>query len=323
LENRRDGLPRIGKIDVKNRIGAMRRMGRWLSAGLSLVMAAPWAPAQAPAAGTPPAIAHEASTHAVRGQSMTVKAKVTDDAGAVKAVTLFVTLSRDAAPFRIPLKPAGSDLYVGTIDAGMLASVKQFSYYIEAEDESGATRETPWYKVELREPGAGGAAAGTPGAAPAEEKSGWSTVLIAGGAAAAVGGALLLASGSSDDGDGGGGGGDVPADAQGTYAGRATTCLTLSGQAPACQSKTVVIVISADGQIVSDDLSPGGQVAGKLNGSSFTLTSQYVDPANGNANDVIYSGSVGDGRIIGQISGSSSGPAGDGTFSGSFSLTRQ
>ncbi len=94
-------------------------------------------------------IAHNAVPFAVRGQPLTLKAKVT---GAVEpeSVTLYYALFRDAAPFRVPMKSTGLGYYVGTIEASVVAGVDSFSYYLEAQDKNGSITETPWHEVPLR-----------------------------------------------------------------------------------------------------------------------------------------------------------------------------
>ena len=96
-----------------------------------------------------PSISHEPVKQALAGQPLTLKAKVTSTVG-VQAVTLYYTLSKDAAPFKVAMRPAGLDYYLGTIDGAVLTGLPSLSYYIEAEDTAGAVRETPWQVIALR-----------------------------------------------------------------------------------------------------------------------------------------------------------------------------
>ena len=141
-----------------------------------------------------PQVSHEPVTTAVRGQGVTLKAKVTDDHQKVESVTLYYTLSKDAAPFSVPMKPVGLDLYLGTIEAGVLAGINSLSYYIDAQDDLGATAETPWRVIDIRD------AKSPPDAAQkiapsGSEGSGIHWGYVAAGAVVAGGAALLLAGG--------------------------------------------------------------------------------------------------------------------------------
>ena len=99
----------------------------------------------------PPMIKHEPVTVAVRGQPITILANVTDDSGLVKSATLFYSASKDAAPFRSPMKSSGTSLYYGTIPAGVISSVNSISYYIEALDYVDATQETAWHTIAIKD----------------------------------------------------------------------------------------------------------------------------------------------------------------------------
>ena len=65
---------------------------------------------------------------------------VADDSGLVKLVTLFYSPSKDAAPFRSPMKSSGTSLYYGTIPAGVISGASNISYYIEALDDGTPLR---------------------------------------------------------------------------------------------------------------------------------------------------------------------------------------
>ena len=282
-----------------------------------------------------PEITHEPVVRAVRGQALTLKAKVTDDKNEVASVTLFYTLAKDAAPFKIPLKPAGLDFYVGTIEGGVLTDVTSLSYYIEAQDGWGATRETPWYPVVLRDPRVQAAPvatapAHTTNAAPvkaSEVKDDDSLPLgiIAGGAVAVIGGALLIAN-SSDDGGGGGddGGGSGSFTNFGTYAGSIVSCSTASGSSTICApSRGIEIVIDSTGTVFSDDLIQGQGLSAPLNGNDFLLVSPINNQSTGESGEVRFEGSVFGSQISGRVTGSSQGPSGTTVYSGSFGATKR
>ena len=300
-----------------------------------------WAAGWAQADGL--SIVHDAVPFAVRGQPLTLKAKVT---GAVEpeSVTLYYALFRDAAPFRVPMKSTGLGYYVGTIESSVVAGVDSFSYYLEAQDKNGAITETPWHEVPLRKaetkpaaatggmpmPSPAGPAAPAPIiATPAErtvakESDGnWKTpALIAGGAAVVLGGAYAISQsdsgGSNDDNNGGGGGDEDPVDPQGTYAGSVTTCLTSTGGVTTCDSGAMSIVVDANKVVFSETIRPGQQLTGNLSGSGFTLVS--TSSGGGTNSTIQYEGNVVGNKILGSVSGSSSD---GGTYSGSFSATKQ
>ena len=279
-----------------------------------------------PVTNKAPEIAHDPVTRAVRGQPLYLKAKVTDDAGDVRVVNLYYTLSKDAAPFRAAMRPAGLDLYVGMIDASVLAGAAGVSYYLEAEDGEGATRETPWYAVRFSEGAAapGGAAAVAPSSpeGSAAQQDTWPIGWIAGGVAVAAGGAALLIAANDSGGGGSSGGGGVATNA-GTYAGTATTCLTMEGQSPSCESHSASIVIDSAGAVYSDSLRAGQSLSGTLQGGNFTLQASVGDAGAGTSGEIFYSGTLVGDRIVGSITGSVQGPSGSGVYSGSFTATRQ
>lgn len=290
-------------------------------------------------------ITHDPVPFAVRGQPLTLKAKVTG-AQAPQSVTLYYALFRDAAPFRVAMKGSGLGYYVGTIESSLVAGVDTVSYYIEAQDANGSIIETPWYDVPFRkaetkaEPvvmptpvpaGPAGpapilpSAASEPEQAAPEKESKWKTpVLIAGGAALVLGGAYAISQsgggGSSDDGDNGGGG-TTTNDFQGTYSGNVTTCLTSTGGVTTCESDSMSIVIDKNGVVFSDSINPDQQLTGNLSGSSFTLTSVTSDA--GTSRTIHYNGDVVGNRIVGSINGSASSAEGTSTYSGTFTANKQ
>ena len=274
----------------------------------------------------PPIIKHEPVTVAVRGQPITILANVTDDSGLVKSATLFYSASRDAAPFRSPMKSSGTSLYYGTIPAGVLSSVDSISYYIEALDHVDAAQETPWHTIAIKdstapvkavEPQPAGASASQAQAGASDGPSALTVGAIAVGAAAVVGGAVLLADsgggGSSDD------SGDGDGAEAGTYVGSATECASLEGGGSSCNSHSILITISDTGMVESDSLREGVSLESPLRGSEFTLVAQVTGVSTG---EVVYSGTVVDQRIIGSITGSSQSSAGLSVYSGTFTATK-
>ena len=302
--------------------------------GLALLVtfALTFQPGAAIAAGATakPVIQHDPVTYAVKGQSLTMKAKVTDDKGpGVQDVTLYYALFRDAAPFRVPMKASGLDFYLGTIDAAMVKDVGTIAYYIEAQDKDGVSAETPWYTVEFRKAdetpaviGNGGNGADTSGA---DHGMSWKTVgLIGAGAIAVVGGAIALSGGGgSSSGGGGGSGGTNTPSVVGTYNGAVTTCVTLNGQQPSCESHNCTIVIGANGVLFSDTLLPNSQLTGNISGNNFILTGQAVNQGGISSGLINYDGTVINGQIAGSITGNATTSNGVvGNFSGSFSASR-
>lgn len=292
----------------------------------------------------PPAIKHEPVRAAVRDQPVTVLATVTDDSGNVKSVTLFYSLSKDAAPFRSIMKSSGTSTYYGTIPGSMVSGADSLSYYIEAIDFADNTAETPWYTLSIKSPAspakpAGSAAtATTPASAaganaavpmtssqsqPQQDRGDRSSLLgvgiIAGGAAAVLGGALLMSksdSGGSDDSDNTSTNSSVQT---GSYVGNVTECVTYPTLAPACSSHAMTIDIRADGIVRSETLREGVLLEGPLNGAEFTLIAPLAGTGTNLVGSVIYSGTVVNRRIVGSISGSATATTGKGTFSGTFS----
>jgi hypothetical protein len=310
----------------------LKSVGGWMLAAVLFGPVAAWA--------QPTAIAHDPIPFGLRGQPLTLKAKVTG-AAEIESVTLYYALFRDAAPFRVPMKATGLDYYVGSIDAGLLTGVESISYYIEAQDKSGALTETPWYDVPFRKPeGRNQTVMPTPGpaapapvipvsqapGAPAAGGSNWKTpALIIGGAAVVLGGAYAL----SDNGGGGGGddggddnGGGSTNDPSGTYAGTVTTCFTPDGGSAACESTGMQIVIDDQDIVFSETIYAGQQLTDLLDGSQGFSLNATVDQ--GGTNGVInFEGSVVGNKILGSVSGTATTPDGQGTYSGSFSANKQ
>ncbi len=279
-----------------------------MKAGFRAV-AAVWM-AGAAAASAVPVIEHTPVTVGVRGQPLMIRAKVDGRGRTVKAVAVHYSTSRDAAPFTVAMQSSGAGAWVGTIPGGVLAALKQVSYYVSAEDDRGATAETPWYVVKLQDPSAAEAGYGRPG---------WvKPALIGGGAALVAGGVALAVAAGGDDDDGGGG---MPPGAPGTYAGSVTRCQALPGAAPSCGTHSATIQIAADGVVSSADLHPATTMQGRMSGTSFVLSVPVQMP--GEDGEVRYIGTLVGTRIVGTVEGS----AGTGTntviYTGTFTATKR
>lgn len=280
-------------------------------------------------AARPPVIRHDPVTTAVRGQSMAIRAVVTTSSGSVKAVNLFYTTSRDAAPFKIAMQNVGSDSYFGSIPAHLLKDAVELSYYLEALDELDEATETRWYTVKLQNPQAAANQA-IPSAAPAPktpaeiQKDSWSwksPAVIAGGTAVVVGGALLAAKsgGSSSDSSGNNGGGTTTTNA-GTFVGTATKSLQLGGGVQTT-SYPITISVTTSGTVATDNLHQGSHMEAQLSGTYFQMSAQVTGT---NTGLLVYSGTLQGTMISGSISGSITTPAGaNGSYSGVFSASKQ
>ncbi len=301
--------------------------------GLPVLMLVAWAGGSALALS----IAHDPVPFAVRGQALTLKAKV-EGAAPPQSVTLYYALFRDAAPFRVPMKGSGLGYYVGTIEANLLGGVEGVSYYIEAQDESGALTETPWYEVKFRDPrpsdraGSGAPPAPAPaGPAPlipvpnSDGGGNWKTpALVAAGAAVVLAGAYALSDsggGGADNGGGDDGGGDSSTNAPGTYAGTVTTCEQGAGQPTTCPTEPFTLLIDSRNVVFSETLRAGRQMTAPLGNNRFTLTAPVNE--GGASGEIRYSGTWVNNSVVGQISGSATSAAGGIIYSGTFSADRQ
>jgi hypothetical protein len=263
----------------------------------------------------PPVIKHEPVRAAAAGQSISIRASVTDDAGAVKDVRLLYSTSRDAAPFKAAMQSTGAGVYVGTLPGSVLSGLDRLSYYIEATDDQDLTSETPWYTVNLQST-ATSAVTRTETAPPESGGSSWGrTALYAGGAAALIGAGAWAASG------GGGGGGGGSKTNVGTYAGSVTTCLEMEGGSPSCSSHSMSIQVLSDGVVSSDNLYRNQHLEGRLSGSDFALVAEVHET--NVTGEIVFQGTVLDSRIVGSVSGSATSSGGTkGVYSGTFSATR-
>ncbi len=280
----------------------MRHARMWTAVGVALLARATLAA---------PVIEHTPVDVGVRGQPLMIRARVDGRGRPVKSVTLFYSTAKDAAPFSVPMQSGGAQTWVGTIPGGVSAALSQLSYYIAAEDDRGATAETPWYVVKLQEPTATGA--------PASQPAWVKPALIGGGVLAA--GSIAAAVIAANSGGDGGSGGPSPGDLAGQYIGTVTRCQALSGAPPSCESHGCTIRIATDGTVSSSDLHPGQSMQTRLSGQNFVLTAIVRAP--GRDGEVRYIGTVVGTRIVGTVEGS----AGTGTntvvYSGTFSAVKQ
>lgn len=288
---------------------------------------------------SPLKITHSPAPWAIKGQSLTLRAKVSGGSGGVESVTLYYALFRDAAPFRVNMASSGMDMYVGTIEAGLLSGLSSISYYIEAQDKEGSLEETPWYDVQFKDPdaktpvsaaagaasGGGGRASGVPPSRQDEERmSGLTMGLIAGGAVALGAGAYFLADSGGDDDSGGGSDTNLPPNNKaGTYDGNSTLCRTLGANPPTCANAPATIIIETNGRVFSDTLLSGTALSGTLSGNNFSLSAPTADLSTGLSGSITFSGTVVDNsRIVGSISGSYTQGGTNGTYSGTFTLNK-
>jgi hypothetical protein len=273
---------------------------------------------QEPAPARAPVIKHDPVLVGAPGQSITIRAIVTDVAGAVKSATLLYSTSRDVAPFRLSMQLSGADTYLATVPGALLTGARQVLYYIEAVNGAGETSETKWYTIELQPPPA---ELGDGSAPPVAKTSSWKKpALYAGGAAVLIGAGIWAATANKDDDGGSSSGGSVTN--AGTYAGDATTYLQMSGSAPTSESHAMRILITSDGVVSSDSLRQGVYVEGRLSGSDFALVSPIAET--NRTGEIRYEGTVLNGRITGAVHGSVRDTDGaTGTYSGTFNATRQ
>jgi hypothetical protein len=265
----------------------------------------------------------------IRGQSIVLRAHVTNETRTIKQVVLFYAVSRDAAPYKTAMRESGTGWFTGTIPADLTAGPKQILYYIEARDASEATAETAWYTIDLKSPQSAATAPAlvaplVPAAAaepPKDGKSSWKKPALIAGGVLLVGGAALALSG------GGGGGGDdndTPAgtttNMAGTYSGTATTCFQPPGGSSSCSTRAVAITIDSAGNVTSDSLREGAHLEGRLSGANFLLVAPVAE--DGLTGEIQYLGTVVNNRVAGSIQGTATTAGGTGTYSGNFSTTK-
>ncbi|MFH0880088.1 MAG: hypothetical protein V2A34_10285 [Lentisphaerota bacterium] len=283
-----------------------------------------------------PTISHDPVKVAVRGQPLSIIANVRDDEGEVKSVSLYYTLSKNAAPFKSVMQSSGANMYYGSIPAHLLSGTPEISYYLEAVDHTEEMAETPWYLVTIKDaqssepppkpkpapkPEKIPATPAGPSAPAAEKNKGTSLMtigLIAGGAAALVGGAVYLANkdSSSDN-------GDDPAQKAGDYVGVTRVFYTVAGQDPVIDVHDMKITIDSTGLVTSETLHQGTPLQARLSGSGFLMVASVDEPSTGRVGQVNYLGNVVGNEIIGSVTGSATEPAGQGKYDGTFTAIKQ
>lgn len=271
---------------------------------------------------TAPAIDHAPVKVAVRGQNILFRAKVAPAAKPVESVTLHYAVSRDAAPYKVAMVPAGAGIYTGTVSADLTSGLAQLLYYIEARDTVGATAETPWYTVEIKSGAPVPATAASRGPAapagtPVKESSWKKPALIAGGALAVGGAALAIMGGGGGGGDSSGG---TVTNAAGTYTGTASVFFQPPSGSPSGSTYPVTITITSGGTVSSDNLQEGARLEGQLSGAGFVLVAPVNQPDR--TGEIQFSGVVVNGRITGTVQGSATTSGGAGTYSGGFSAAK-
>lgn len=270
------------------------------------------------AAMAAPKIEHTAVTVQVRGQPMTVRARVTDAHRAIKSVIFWHSASKDAAPFEEPMSLTSPGCYVCTVPENIFAEQGEISYYISAENIVGEMSETPWHKVSIRTP--------QPGAVPApggktQERPKWVVpALIAGGVALAAGGALIAANSGGDSGGGGSSGSLDLEKAAGTYTGEVSLRTEPPGGPAALATQACTITVARDGTVSSSDLRAGSNLTAKISGNSFVFVAPVAE--SGLTGEIRYVGTVVDGRIVGTLQGSATGSAGQTLYGGIFSAVK-
>jgi len=282
-------------------------------------------------------ISHSPASFAIKGQSLTLRAKVTGGSGGIDSVTLYYALFRDAAPFRVAMTSSGMDLYVGTIEAGLLSGLPSVSYYIEAQDRGGSMSETPWYDVQFRDPEAPPAVTEKPAApkSPAQRTpsrtsvesddgiSGTTMALIAGGAVALGAGAYLIADGGSGGGGGDDDGGGSNTNLAATYKGTARICEVAASTSRVCKTESAEIFVDANGNVFSTMLLPGTSLSAPLDGNTFVLSGNVNDSGTGTTGTILFKGVIGsDGVVIGEVFGDFVRGGSAGEYDGYFTLNK-
>ena len=261
-----------------------------------------------------PVIDHAPVKVAVRGQNILFRAKVTSPAKTIDSVTLFYAVSRDAAPYKVPMNPAGTGIYMGTVSADVTAGLQQLLYYIEAKDTLGTVTETPWYPVEIKT-----GAPATKSAAPAEKESSWKKpALIAGGALAIGGAALAIMGGGGGGGSDGGSG--TTTNTAGTYTGTASVYFQPPGGTLSSSTYPITITVTDKGVVSSDTLAEGVHLEGHLSGANFLLVAPVSQPDR--SGEIQFLGVVINNRIAGTVQGSATTANGSGTYTGTFSAAK-
>lgn len=274
------------------------------------------------AENNPPVIRHTPATVAIQGQSMLIKATVTDDTG-IKSVTLFYSTSKDVAPFRVEMQPAGPNTFVCTLPDHLLGFASTLTYYIEALDNTDQASETRWYNVSIQPATATVKVDKKTPPPAADDTEFWKRTALIGGGVALAGGAAAVIIGNS----GGHSSTQAPPPAAtnqytGTYVGSITTHLDFPGQSTRTDSHGTIISIDKNGTLASSDLYVGKSLVTTLVGSSFTITAN-INETN-RTGQITFSGSILNGRILGDVGGSIQELSGtNGTYYGNFYAVKQ
>jgi hypothetical protein len=235
----------------------------------------------------------------------------------LKSVKLFYSISRDAAPFEVPMTESSPGSFIGAVPENILSGVSQFTYYIAAENSVGAVSETRWNTVAIRVPKAGEIPPAGDGKSPGARPKWVVPSLIAGGVALAAGGAII----ASNSGGGDGGGSVDPKDVAGTYIGECSLRTKPPDGDTTLDSQLCTIKIAPDGTVTSRDLYPGVAMTGKLTGDSFVLVATVNSGSL--TGEIRYVGTVVDTRIVGSIQGTASSADGVTVYDGIFNAVYQ
>ncbi|MEI6807700.1 MAG: hypothetical protein WCN95_03180 [bacterium] len=264
-----------------------------------------------------PVIQHTPVTVALQGQSIIIKATVTDDVK-VKTVTLFYSTSKDVAPFRLEMQSAGQNMYICTVPDNLLEHATTLTYYIEAVDNADQSTETRWHNVSIQQAKAGSKPDIKAGQ---DDSSFWKTTALIGGGVVLAGGTAAIIAGNS-------GGTSQPPPISttnvhaGTYIGSVTTQLEFPGESPATLAHGTTIVIDINGTVRSTDLYSTESLFSTLSGADFTLTAN-VSTTN-LTGQINYYGTVNNGRITGSVGGQVLSTSGtNGTYYGNFYAVKQ
>ncbi len=99
----------------------------------------------------PPNIEHVPVLFVHRSEPVLVQAKVTDQSGEVKRVSLYYALSQQAVPSEVPMKRITKTQYTGLVPANFYAMSTKVWYYISAVDTLDDKSDTTWYPVTIQD----------------------------------------------------------------------------------------------------------------------------------------------------------------------------
>jgi len=265
-----------------------------------------------------PVIKHEPVTVAIRDQSISIRATVTDDSK-VKSVRFYFSTSMDVAPFKLEMQSIGQDLYVCTVPANLLGKAAAMTYYIEAVDSNDLTTETKWHTVSIQAPRSTLETPETKSAGG--DSSIWKTTALVGGGIILAGGAAAIIAANRDSDTTSTPPGNTN-DYSGIYIGSVNSTTELSGQAPSSITHGTTITIQQNRTVTSSDLHEGQILTATLTGTDFTLIGQVA--ASNLTGQVNYYGSIENRRINGNIGGSVQASGGtNGTVYGTFYAIKQ